>query len=129
MNKSGYPRRTHMAAVSMILADVVTIKIGNNIWSFNLNLIVYLIVAAVIGLVAESILGWRTPLGIIGAIVAALVGVWLMTQVIIITGIPDYNIPTTPAVPLVRALIGAIVLVALWHLIFGSLFGRRRATN
>ena len=117
-----------MALLSMILADSgITIKIGDHVWSFGFNLVVYLIIAAILGFAAEAILGWRAPLGFIGAIVAALVGIWLMTQVIIISGIGDYNIPTTPPVPLFRALIGAIILVALWHFIFGGIFRRRRS--
>ena len=64
-----------MAALNMILADGVTIKIGEHVWSFGLNVIVYLIVAAIVGFVAEAILGWRAPLGFIGAIIAALVGI------------------------------------------------------
>lgn len=113
-----------MAVFSMILADGVTIKVGDHVWSFGLNLIVYLIAAAIIGLVVEAILGWRAPLGFIGAIVAALVGIWLMTQVIVIAGLGDYYIPTTPPIPVVRALIGAFILVALWHFVFGGAFRR-----
>jgi uncharacterized membrane protein YeaQ/YmgE (transglycosylase-associated protein family) len=114
--------------LSMILADTITVKIGNNIWSFTIgtNLIVYLVIAAIVGLVAEFIVGWRLPFGIIGAIVAALIGIWLMTQVIIITGIGDYNIY---GVPIVRALIGAIILVALWHLITLPFSRRRRYSS
>ncbi|HEY0752672.1 MAG TPA: hypothetical protein VGD98_01735 [Ktedonobacteraceae bacterium] len=115
-----------MTILSMILADGVTIKIGDNVWSFGLNFIVYLLVAAVVGFVAEGILGWRAPLGFVGAIIAALVGIWLMTQVIVISGLPDFYIPTTPPVPLVRALLGALILVALWHFLFGGAFRRRR---
>src|SRR5438552_11274170 len=111
-----------MLALSLILADGVTIKIGDNVWSFGLNFIIYLIVAAIVGLVAEAIVGWRLPLGFIGAIIAALVGIWLMTQVIIITGIGDINVF---GVPIIRALIGAIILVALWHLITYGLWRRR----
>lgn len=114
-----------MAILAMILADGITIRIGDHVWSFGLNLVVYLLVAALVGTIAEAILGWRAPLGFIGAIVAALVGIWLMTQVIIISGIQDYNIPTNPPVPLIRALIGALILVALWHFLFGGLFRRR----
>ena len=114
-----------MAALSMILADGVTIKMGDHVWSFGLNLIVYLIVAAIVGFVAEAILGWRAPLGFIGAIIAALVGIWLMTQVIIISGLGDYYIPTTPPVPIIRSLIGAIILIAIWHFVFGGAFRRR----
>jgi uncharacterized membrane protein YeaQ/YmgE (transglycosylase-associated protein family) len=93
--------------------------------SFGFNLLVYLLIAAIIGFAAETILGWRAPLGFIGAMVAALVGIWLMTQIISISGIGDYYIPTSPQVPLFRALVGAIILVALWHFIFGSLLRRR----
>src|SRR5205085_8163231 len=94
----------------------VTIKIGDNVWTFGLNFIIYLIVAAIVGLIAEAIVGRpRLPLGFVGAIIAALIGVWLMTQVIIINGIGDINIY---GVPIIRALIGAIILVALWHLLF-----------
>ena len=115
-----------MLALTTILADGVTIKIGNNIWSFGLNIIIYVVIAAVVGLIAEAIVGWRLPLGIIGAIIAALVGIWLMTQVIIISGIGDIYLGTNPSVPIIRALIGAIILVAIWHLITYPLYRRRQ---
>ena len=114
----------HLLALSTVFADGVTIKIGSNVWTFGLNFIIYLIVAAIVGFIAEFIVGWRLPLGIIGAVIAALIGIWLMTQVIIITGIGDINIY---GVPLIRALIGAIIFVAIWHLITYSLWrGRSR---
>jgi len=105
-----------------VLADGITIKIGSNVWSFGLNIIIYLIVAAIVGIVAESIVGWRLPFGIIGAIVAALVGAWLLTNVIVLTGIGDINVY---GVPIIRALIGAIILVAIWHLITFRAWRRR----
>src|SRR5438132_9064408 len=89
------------------------------------SLIIYLIVAAIVGFLAEFIVGWRLPFGFIGAIIAALIGIWLMTNVIIITGIGDINLF---GVPLFRALIGAIIFVALWHLITYAIWrGRRRS--
>jgi uncharacterized membrane protein YeaQ/YmgE (transglycosylase-associated protein family) len=106
----------------MALADGITIAVGHNVWSFGLDLILFLIIAAVVGVVAEFIVGWRLPLGIVGAIVAGVVGAWLMTRVIQISGIPDINVW---GVPLVRALLGAIILVALWHLVTAG-FGRKR---
>src|SRR5215472_4501530 len=105
-----------------VLADGITITIGHNVWTFGLNFIIYLIVAAVVGLVAEIIVGWRLPFGFVGAIVAALVGVWLMTQVIIIKGIGDVVVY---GVPILRALIGAILLVAVWHLLTFRAWRRR----
>jgi len=101
-----------MAALSMILADGITIHIGDNVWSFSSNFIVYLIIAAIVGIVAEFIVGWRLPFGIIGAIIAGVIGVWLMTQVINISGFNDYYVD---GVPLIRALIGAVILIAIWH--------------
>src|SRR6266700_96941 len=111
------------ALLSFILADGVTIKIGDNVWTFGLNFIVYLIVAAIVGFLAEFIVGWRLPFGFIGAIIAALIGAWLMTRVIILTGIGDVNVY---GVPIVRALIGAILFVALWHLLTFRTWSRRR---
>src|ERR1700730_599095 len=113
-----------MFTLQFILADGVTIKIGDNVWTFGLNFIIYLIVAAVIGFVAESLVGRRLPFGFVGAIVAALVGAWLLTKVIIINGVGDINVY---GVPILRALIGAIILVAIWHLLtFGQWRGRGR---
>src|SRR5437868_12605949 len=112
-----------MLALNLILADGVTIKIGDNVWTFGLNFIIYLIVAAIVGLVAEYIVGWRLPFGFIGAIIAALIGIWLMTQVIIITGIGDITIS---GVPIIRALIGAVIFVGIWHLITYAFVRRPR---
>ena len=113
----------HFFIHSLVLADGVTIKIGNNAWTFGSNFIVYLIVAAIVGLVAEFLVGWRLPFGFIGAIILALVGVWLMTQVIIISGLGDIIIG---GVPILRALLGAIILVALWHILTYRTWHRRR---
>lgn len=114
----------HLLALSTIIADGVTIKIGDNVWNFGWNFIVYLIVAAVVGFIAEAIVGWRLPLGFVGAIIAALIGIWLMTRVILISGIGDIDIY---GVPIIRALLGAIIFVAIWHLItYGMWRGRGR---
>ncbi|GHO52440.1 hypothetical protein KSD_37550 [Ktedonobacter sp. SOSP1-85] len=112
-----------MLASLFVLADGITIRLGDNVWSFGWNIILYLVIAAIVGLVAEYIVGWRLPLGIVGAIIAALVGIWLMTQVIVISGIGDFVLF---GVPLFRALLGAIILVALWHLLTYGLTRRRR---
>jgi uncharacterized membrane protein YeaQ/YmgE (transglycosylase-associated protein family) len=113
----------HLLFHHSILADGISIHIGDNVWSFSLNFIIYLIIAAIVGFAAEFIVGWRLPFGFIGAIIAALIGIWLMTQVIILTGIGDVNVY---GVPIVRALIGAILFVALWHLLTFRTWSRRR---
>ena len=114
---------SYLLAQGSIIADVISIRIGDHVWSFSLNFIIYLIIAALVGFVAESIVGWRLPFGFIGAIIAALIGIWLMTQVIILTGIGDIYVY---GVPIIRALIGAIILVALWYLLTAPLRSRRR---
>ena len=115
--------------LSMIFADTITIKIGNTVLYLGTNLIVYVAVAAIVGLVAEFLIGWRLPFGIIGATIAALIGIWLMTQVIVISGIPDYAINTTPPIYLVRAIIGAALFVFIWHLITFPFYRRRTRRN
>ena len=113
----------HLLVQHNILADGISIHIGDNVWTFSLNFIMYLIIAAIVGFAAEFIVGWRLPFGFIGAIIAALLGIWLMTQVVILTGIGDVNVY---GVPIIRALIGAIIFVALWHLITYRSWARRR---
>jgi uncharacterized membrane protein YeaQ/YmgE (transglycosylase-associated protein family) len=114
-----------MLNLQLILADGVTIKLGDNVWTFGLNFIIYLVVAAVVGLVAEALVGRRLPFGFVGAIIAALVGAWLLTKVIVINGISDIYVYN---VPLLRALVGAIILVAIWQLLASGL-GRGRSRN
>lgn len=109
---------------SLVLAAGVTIHIGNNAWTFSASFLIYLLIAAIVGIIAEFVVGWRMPLGIIGAIIAGLIGVWLMTQVLVISGLGDVYLD---GVPLIRAVIGAIVLIAIWHaLTYRSWSGRRR---
>ena len=109
---------------SQALAGGIGIQIGDHAWTFSASFIIYLIIAAIVGIVAEFIVGWRLPFGIIGAIIAGVIGVWLMTQVITITGFGDYYLNK---VPLIRALIGAIILVAIWHAITYGGWRRRRS--
>lgn len=115
-----------MFALHTLFADTI-IMTGNLFgWHFTVTLstLIYLIIAAIVGLIAEFLVGWRLPLGFIGAIIVALLGIWLMTHVLPITIPGD---PVLYGVPLFKALIGAVVLVAIWHLItFRAWRPRRR---
>ena len=53
-----------------LMAEVplVTINVGNLHLALYQSQLMYLLVAAIIGFVAEFIVGWRLPFGIIGAI-------------------------------------------------------------
>ena len=76
--------------------------------------IIYFAIAAIVGLIAEFLVGWRLPFGILGAFVAALVGIWLFTSVIQVSIPGDFTIAGQP-IPLLKSLLGAIVVVAIWH--------------
>src|SRR5260370_37862677 len=78
---SFHEKEDEMLALPFILADGVTIKLGDNVWTFGLNFIIYLIVAAVVGLVAESLVGWRVPFGFFGVIIAALGGAIILVGI------------------------------------------------
>src|SRR5579883_2273079 len=105
-----------MFALHTLLAD--TVVMTGNIFGFHfvitMSQIIYWLIAAIVGIIAEFIVGWRLPFGFIGAILAALLGIWLLTDVFFY------------GVPLFKALLGAIILVGLWHLITYRSWGRRR---
>jgi uncharacterized membrane protein YeaQ/YmgE (transglycosylase-associated protein family) len=105
-----------MVTLHSMFAD--TVVLTANLFGYHIVLtlsqFLYLVIAAIVGLVAEFIVGWRLPLGIVGAVISALIGIWLVTHVV------ELNIPNDPnlySVPLIKTLIGAIVFVALWHII------------
>jgi len=112
-------------ALSSLLSDI-TVQVGKHVWDISSSLIVYVIIAAIVGFVAELIVGWRLPFGVIGAVVVGLIGVWLVTQVIIINGIPDFSIDN---VQIIHALIGALVLIVIWHIITYPFWRGRRRTR
>ena len=102
---------------------LVTINIGNMHLALYLSQVMFLIVAAVVGFVAEFIVGWRLPFGIVGAIIAALVGIWIVNNVVILIIPGD---PVLFGIPLFKALIGATLFAALWYLLTYRLWHHRR---
>jgi uncharacterized membrane protein YeaQ/YmgE (transglycosylase-associated protein family) len=111
--------------MTSLLADI-SVRIGSNVWTLSSALIVEAVIAAVIGFIAEFLVGGRLQFGIIGAIIVGFIGVWLTTQVIIITGIGDITIDN---VPLIRGIVGAAILIAVWHLITYPLWRSRTRFN
>ena len=108
----------------MLLGEIplITVNIGNVHSALYLSQVMYLLVAALVGFIAEFIVGWRLPFGIIGAIIAALVGLWIVNNVVI------FIIPGDPVlfgIPLFKALIGATLFAALWYLLTYRLWHRR----
>jgi len=102
---------------------LITINVGNLHLALYQSQLMYLLVAAIVGFVAEFIVGWRLPFGIIGAIIAALVGIWIVTNVVILIIPGD---PVLFGMPLFKALFGATLFTALWYLLTYRLWHHRR---
>ena len=102
---------------------LITINVGNLHLALYQSQVMYLLVAAIVGFVAEFMVGWRLPFGIIGAIIAALVGIWIVTNVVILIIPGD---PVLFGMPLFKALIGATLFAALWYLLTYRVWHHRR---
>lgn len=74
--------------------------------------IILLIVAAIVGAIAEAIVGTKTGYGWLGTIVVGLIGAWI-GQALFTIG------PVVGGVYLISAILGAIILVLLLKLITG----------
>jgi uncharacterized membrane protein YeaQ/YmgE (transglycosylase-associated protein family) len=108
--------------VSYLLSTIATLSDAS--FTITTSQIIYVAIAAIVGVVAEFIVGWRLPFGIIGAIIAALVGIWLLTNVVQVSIPGDFTIAGQP-IPIIKALLGAMIVVALWHLLTYSSWSRR----
>jgi uncharacterized membrane protein YeaQ/YmgE (transglycosylase-associated protein family) len=101
-------------AMFTLLGEVplITINLGNVHLALYLSQLMYLLVAALVGFVAEFIVGWRLPFGIIGAIIAALVGIWIVSNVVILIIPGD---PVFFGIPLFKAVVSWPTPVASWQ--------------
>src|SRR5438067_1867814 len=108
--------------VAHLLSNIATLSEAS--FTITLSQIIYVAIAALIGIIAEFIVGWRLPFGIIGAIIAALVGIWLLTKVVQVNIPGDFTIAGQP-IPIIRALLGAMIVVGLWHLVTYSAWSGR----
>jgi uncharacterized membrane protein YeaQ/YmgE (transglycosylase-associated protein family) len=104
-------------------APLITISVGNLHLALYASQLMYFLVAAIVGFVAEFIVGWRLPFGVIGAIIAALVGIWIVNNLVILIIPGD---PVLFGIPFFKALIGATLFTALWYLLTYRLWHRRR---
>jgi uncharacterized membrane protein YeaQ/YmgE (transglycosylase-associated protein family) len=78
------------------------------------QLIVYLLVALLAGLIAERLVGASLPGGYLGAVLAALIGIFLMVDVLnfVVPGDPNLG-----GVPVITAILGAALVLVLWVLL------------
>jgi uncharacterized membrane protein YeaQ/YmgE (transglycosylase-associated protein family) len=85
------------------------------------HLVVLLIVGAIAGLIGERLVSRGMPGGLIGAIVAGLVGAWLMVDVLHIVIVPELSLG---GIPLLSAILGAAIVVLLLSVVAGAGFAR-----
>jgi uncharacterized membrane protein YeaQ/YmgE (transglycosylase-associated protein family) len=72
---------------------------------------VWIIIAAIVGVLGEFIAGRRAPAGILGAIMVGLLAIFL------IVGFFRFHIigePVLEGVPVISTIIAAIILVVIW---------------
>jgi uncharacterized membrane protein YeaQ/YmgE (transglycosylase-associated protein family) len=82
------------------------------------HLIVYLLVALLAGLIAERLVGAALPGGYLGAVLAALLGIFLMVNVL------HFSVPGDPnlaGVPIITAILGGALVLVLWVLLARAL--------
>lgn len=75
------------------------------------QLLVWVIIAALIGFIGEVIAGRRAPQGILGAIVLGFI------SILLIVGVFHFHIvgePYLEGVPLISTILAAAILVILW---------------
>ncbi len=85
------------------------------------ELIVYLLVAAVVGFIAERLVG-AGPWGLIGNILAGLLGIWVMLNVV------HWRVPGDPliqGIPIITAIIGAVIVDLILSLVIRGRGPRR----
>jgi len=85
------------------------------------HLLVLLLVGALAGLIGERLVGRGMPYGLIGAIVAGLVGAWLMVDVLHVVIAPELVLG---GIPVISAIVGAAIIVLVLSLVAGRLGGR-----
>lgn len=82
-------------------------------------LIIWLVIAALIGLLGELLAHRRAPFGIVGAIILGFIAIFLIVGLL---GIHIAGDPTLNGVPIFTSIIVAAIVVAIW-----SAFAHRHA--
>jgi uncharacterized membrane protein YeaQ/YmgE (transglycosylase-associated protein family) len=80
------------------------------------QLLILLLVGLLVGLLAETIVGTHMPLGYAGAVILGILGAWLATHVLHFSISPEFMVG---GVPILRALIGAVLLAFIFALAMG----------
>ena len=87
------------------------------------EILVYVLIAIIAAYLAAAMIGTRYPFGFVGAFIAALLGQWLMINVLRIILAPEVSYA---GVPIVTALVGALVLALIWAFFVSGGYNYRR---
>lgn len=102
---------------------VISITLFDQTLTYDgLQLLLILGISIVAAVVVERLAGRATPGGILGAFFIALIGIWIFLTFIPLVWKGDYLID---GIPLITAIIGAIISILVVHLLTGSF--RKRA--
>jgi uncharacterized membrane protein YeaQ/YmgE (transglycosylase-associated protein family) len=106
-----------MLLLTLILIVVVAFWVTANV----LGVLLTLLIAGVVGALADSVVPGRLPYGWLGAILAGLFGSWLGTLLIGHVG------PSLAGIPIVPALLGAVIIAVVANVLFKRSYrGRER---
>ncbi len=101
---------TILLIILLILAIIAVFGLFSLVGSV-IGVILTLIVAGLVGLVAEAIVPGRIPYGFLGAILAGLIGSWLGVALIGSIG------PNIFHIPVISALVGAIIVAFVYSIL------------
>src|ERR1700738_2523983 len=96
----------------------------DHIWRIDMtltHLLVLLLVGAIAGLIGERLVSRGMPGGLLGAIVAGVVGAWLMGDILHVVIAPALSLG---GIPILSAIFGAAIVVLLFSLVAGASFSR-----
>jgi uncharacterized membrane protein YeaQ/YmgE (transglycosylase-associated protein family) len=85
-----------------------------------LGVVVYLVIAGLVGALADAVVPGRIPFGWLGAILAGVIGSWIGVARLGRVG------PDLAGIPVIPAIVGAVILAGLVQLIWGSAYRSRR---
>ena len=104
-----------LVAVLAVVAIMIFFSIASNL----LGLILMLVMAGIVGVLADKLVPGELPYGMLGAVIAGLVGSWLGTMLLGHLG------PTIFGIAIIPGIIGAAVLAAVVEF-GGKALGRPR---
>lgn len=85
------------------------------------ELIIYLLIAAIVSIIAERLVG-AGPWGLLGNIIVGLIGIWLMLNVLRVVLPGD---PVVAGVPIITAILGAMIVDLVLSLLIRGVGPRR----